>query len=384
MVSAVRRGRPIRAVAREFGVSHATVMVWLRRAEGRRLNRADLQDRPSCPRCVHRTADEMEALVLDVRRELRRDSALGEYGAAAIRRELLARGVQAVPSVRTIGRILDRRGALDGRCRIRHPAPPRGWYLPDAAAHQAEVDVFDLIEDLCIQDGPLVDVLTATSLHGGLAAAWPANAPFSAENTLDTLLAHWRREGLPSYAQFDNDTRFQGAHQHSDSVSRVMRLCLSLGVTPVFTPPREAGFQAAIENLNRRWQDVVWTRFHHESLSALQERSASFIRALRERSAVRRDAAPPRPPFPDAWSLDLQQPLRGRLIYLRRTSQDGRAALLGHVFDVSRQWPYRLVRCEVDLDHNRIRFFALRRRDPQSQPLLKEVPHFLPHRRFRE
>jgi len=384
MVSAVRRGRSVRAAARQFGVSHATVITWVRRAEGRRLDRADFADRSSVPLRTHRTAEDVESLVLEMRQELRRDSALGEYGAAAIWRELVTREVRAVPSVRTIGRILDRRGALDGRRRIRHPAPPRGWYLPDVAAHRAEVDVVDLIEDLCIQGGPRVDVLTATSLYGGLAGAWPANAPFTAQNTLEALLAHWRREGLPSYAQFDNDTRFQGAHQYPDTVSRVMRLCLSLGVTPVFTPPREAAFQAVIENLNRRWQDAVWTRFHHESLSALQGRSAAFLLALRERSAMRRDGAPARRPFPDAWRLDLQQPLRGQLIYLRRTSQDGRTALLGHRFDVSALWPYRLVRCEVDLDQNRIRFFALRRRDPHDQPLLKELPHCLPRRRFQE
>ena len=82
-------------------------------------------------------------------------------------------------------------------------------------------------------------------------------------------------------SQFDNDTRFQGPHQHRDVVSRVMRLCLSLGVTPVFAPVREHGFQNAIENLNGRWQAKVWSRFHHESLAAL----CAPVGALRPRGA---------------------------------------------------------------------------------------------------
>jgi len=36
-------------------------------------------------------------------------------------------------------------------------------------------------------------------------------------------------------------------HAHPDAVGRVSRLCLSLGVIPVFVPPHEPGFQAALE-----------------------------------------------------------------------------------------------------------------------------------------
>ncbi|SRR5712691_4046719 len=72
---------------------------------------------------------------------------LGEYGAQAIRRELAVRGPAGVPSVRTIGRILERRGALDGGRRIRRPPPPPGWYLPEVAAGRAELDSFDMPVD---------------------------------------------------------------------------------------------------------------------------------------------------------------------------------------------------------------------------------------------
>ncbi|MFQ5668648.1 MAG: hypothetical protein ACE5I7_19770 [Candidatus Binatia bacterium] len=74
----------------------------------------------------------------------------------------------------------------------------------------------------------------------------------SAKLTVDLVQAHWHAVGVPAYAQFDDDTIFQGAHEHRDSISRVMRLCLSLGIVPVFAPPREPGFQAAIENFNGR------------------------------------------------------------------------------------------------------------------------------------
>jgi len=318
-----------------------------------------------------------------VRRDLKETSALGEYGAATICWELQRRRIRPLPSLRTIGRILERRGLLDGRRRVRRPPPPRGWYLPKLAAARVELDSFDIVEGLVIRGGTSVEVLNGISLHGGLPASWP-KAKITAKTVVDALVAHWRRHGLPGYVQFDNDTVFQGAHQHPDSLGRVIRLCLSLNLIPVFAPPRETGFQAAIENFNGRWQAKVWSRFTHASRRALQSRSAKFITASRRRAAVRIEAAPPRRPFPKDWKLNLQALPEGCVIFLRRTDAKGQVSLLGHVFPVDSNWPHRLVRAEVDLTRKRIRFYALRRRDPAYQPVLNEVHYEFPERRFHE
>jgi hypothetical protein len=322
-------------------------------------------------------------LVLEVREQLYRCSDLGEHGARAIRRELLARELTGVPSERTIGRILARRGALDGRYRVRRPPPPRGWYLPVVAEGHAELDEFDIVEGLKIKDGPLVEVLNGVSLHGGLVVSCPVAQSISARFASEALPAHWRAVGLPGYAQFDNDTVFQGAHQHRDVISRVMRVCLSLEVVPVFAPPRESGFQAAVENYNGQWQAKVWGRFVHGSVDELRDRSARYVAAHRARSAVRRESAPERRAFPKAWEMDWQAHPQGQIVYIRRTSEQGRVFLLGRHFAVDHHWLHRLVRCEVDLTENRVRFFQLRRRAPNDQPLLNEVPYELPRRPFK-
>jgi len=98
-----------------------------------------------------------------VRTELKDESTLGEYGAQAIRRELAASGATALPALRTIGRILERCGALDGRHRRRHPPPPTSWYLPEVAARRSELDSIDGIEGLVIEGGTKVEVLNAVS-----------------------------------------------------------------------------------------------------------------------------------------------------------------------------------------------------------------------------
>src|SRR3954451_20795510 len=195
-------------------------------------------------------------------------------------------------------------------------------YLPDLAARREELDSFDIVEGLVIKGGVDVEVLNATSLHGGLVGSWPM-AVVTAKAAVDAPVEHWRAIGLPGYAQFDNDTIFQGAHQHKDVVGRVIRVCLGLGVVPVFAPPRETGFQAAIESPNGRWQAKVWARFVHESLEGLVARSDRYVAACRVRAAARIEAAPPRRPFPEGWELDLQAQPRGQIVSLRRTGEQG-------------------------------------------------------------
>lgn len=374
----VRSGRSLREVAREFGVPLSHVQRWVQRAGEERLDRVDFSDRKDGPKVVaNRTDLDLENRILETRQRLKDESALGEFGAAAIRRELVRQRVRpkSLPTIRTIGRILERRGVLDGRRRVRRSAPPPGWYLP---LRQSELDSFDIVEGLRLEGGAQVEVLNVISLFGGLPGSWPCTR-IPAKTVVTAMLAHWRAFGLPTYAQFDNDSVFQGPHRHRDVIGRVSRLCLTLGVTPIFTPPRETGFQASIENFNGRWQAKVWARFHFgNSRRAMLSQSAKYIRALRRRGAERIASAPPRSAFPQDWNGQLQDIARGTMIYLRRTNDRGQADLLGQTFDVDRNWTHRLVRAEVDLNTHCIRFYALRRREPEHQPLLKTIAHRLP------
>jgi len=320
----------------------------------------------------------LEQRILQTRAWLREHSVLGEYGADAIEREL---GEQLPLSRATINRVLKRYGATDAHGRTRRPAPPKGWYLPEVAAGRAEVDCFDFIEDLKIAEGPLVNALTAKSVHGTLTDAWMLSQ-LSAKGTVSCLQARWSRDGLPAHAQFDNDTVFQGAHQFADTVGRVSRLCLALGVIPVFVPPLEHGMQNTIEGFNALWQAKVWQRHRVGSIDELQMRSDQYIAAHRARTQQAAEAAPSRRVMPRDFAFDPRIPLTGQIIFIRRTDERGQVHLLGQRFSVSPDWLHRLVHCEVDFDHHCIRCFALRRRVPTEQPLLNTIPYQRPDKPF--
>ena len=70
----------------------------------------------------------------------------------------------------------------------------------------------------------------------------------------------------------------------------------------------------------------------------------------------------------------------GRIIFVRRTNDQGEVEVLGRKYKVAKHWANRLVRSEVDVGGKEIRFYGLRRADPESQPLLRKEAYELPLR----
>jgi hypothetical protein len=304
-----------------------------------------------------------------MRRELRERSALGEYGAAAIRIGL-TRSHAVLPCERTIHRILARHGLVTRR-RTRYPAPPPGWYLPKLSSREYELDAFDFVEGFALARGRHFDAFTGISLWGNLAMCAILGHGATLPTSLHAIEQHWLEHGCPYYAQLDNDSIFQGSHGHVGCLGRFVHGCLCLGVTPVFTPPRETGFQAKIEAFNRRWQDAVWRRFHFRSYPQLQCATDRFIAAHRQAHAVALERGMRQPAHP---LCEAREPQRARVIFLRRADAHGHLELLRQQFQLPPAWQHRLVRCEIDLHRQHVSCFGLRRRQPDHQPLLLNSP----------
>lgn len=374
MVAAARRGMRLREIARKWGVALATVQRWIRRAHGRALSSVDWTDRSHAPQRVPgRCTEQKRQAIVALRRRLA-DGALGFVGATAIHEQLEVVLGAATPSVRTIGRVLAQEGLLTQARRVRHDPPPPGWYLPRLASRTVDLDSYDFIEDLRLEGGPLFHVLTTRSQWHALAAAW-TTPRVSAAQTCQFLLGHWRKHGVPAYAQFDNGTVFEGGHIWPDTFGQLTRFCLALGVIPVFAPPAEYGLQNLIENFNGLWQQKVWQRLFHSDLLAVQQASDRFTAAWCARRARTSETAPARTPLAPAGQLDLRQLTPGTIIYVRRCDESGHVHLLGHRFAVASHWSHRLARVEVDLANAVIRCFGLRRKEPHHQPLLTQIPY---------
>lgn len=362
MVAAVRRGASVREVAQRFKKSRTMVNRWLERAAGKRLDRVDWAAAPPGNPRPRKTAAGVVRSVLSLRKWLEHGSALGECGAAAIRAELL-KGNPTAPALRTIARILADHHV--GRAeRVRRPPPPPGWYLPELLSRSAEVDSFDFIESRSIKGSPSMDIFTAMSLFGSISGAYlleGATVP-AARNC---LTSYWQQWLLASFAQFDNDSIFQGSPGHDLHLGRLVHFCLCLGVSVIFAPPTEQGFQNKLESFNGHWQDKVWRRYRHLALPLFQERNAAFLNAHHVKHALRIAAAPARRPFPAVIPERIQS---SRVIFVRRADATGTVKLLGRSFQVPLTAAYRLVRCDWHAQTHHFEIFRLFRREPSYQP----------------
>jgi len=383
VVKARRAGESLRDTAKKFGVAKATVQRWVNHAHGKRLDRVKFDGvSGGVIRPANRTPDEVEQLVLELRNFLKDESSLGEHGADAILAEMLRRGCSQTPSRATINRILNRHEVQRAYRRRRYAPPPWGWYLPEVYFGSAELDQFDYIEDLTIRGGEEFHVLNVISLHGHLVNSWVTDAKTS-ENAVRNALSHWREFGLPDYAQFDNGPAFYGS-RHADSLGKITRLCLSLGVTPVFAPPHRFGFQSAIEAYNGRWQNALWKRYEFDDCRQVEVMSNEYVKAVRNKHQQRIFDAPNRRLIPDEWKLNYQTPVRGKVIFIRETDDHACVDILGHPYKVSDAGANHFIRADLDLDADLIDFYRLSRRHPTVHPYVGSVDYHFPRTEFKE
>jgi hypothetical protein len=221
-----------------------------------------------------------------------------------------------------------------------------------------------------------VQLFNGLSLHGNLLHS-SAVSTVTTENTILTFVEHWKQFGLPKYVQFDNDMVFQGARR-VNVIGKVIRLCLSLKVIPIFTPPYEQGFQGKIERFNGEIQEKFWRRRVLKNINDVERHLEKYVQAHRFVYQEKILLAPRRRAFPKRWQRDDKKPLSGTIIYLRRTDGSGRIRFLEREWLVCENWINRLVRVGVNLDEGKVRFFALRRADWSKHRLLKTMALRLP------
>jgi transposase-like protein len=371
----------VRQVALRFGVAPSTVMFWVKRAGMQRLDRIRWSDHSDHRTAANRVAEQVEQCVLELRKELKEQSVLGEFGADAIRREMETLGCNKIPARTTINRILQRHGMLDGKHRKRFTPPPKGWYLPNNEEQNAELDQFDTIEECYLKGGQMVHILNGISLYSGIVYSKPV-VRMTAENTVHGIIEHWKKVGVPEYAQFDNGTVFHGPN-NPDSIGNVSKLCLSLGVIPIFVPPHEFGFQAAIESYNGRWERAVWNRFMFKNIEEIQFQSDLYLNAVKEKTKIQPEAT--RKIIDKKWKFDAKMcKNEGTMIFIRRTDNKGRAKIMGHLWELDENWTLRLIRATVDLKKHLITFHKLRKKEPNNHRYIGSAEYKLPLRKYQK
>src|SRR5262249_12558303 len=154
----------------------------------------------------------------------------------------------------------------------------------------------------------------------------------------------WKDLGRPAQVQFDNARELAGWGPAARTLSRVIRLCLRFGVSPVFIPEGEPQFNAGVEPLSGWFQGP---RFQ----GRFRRRGDLRRELARLQEAVNTQHVPPRlggqTPAQHRRGLRLQKlPARfvaptgrlplaaGRVTFIRRVSAAGTVTLLSQSFRV--------------------------------------------------
>ena len=353
-------GRSVKAICAAVGRSE----VWFRKWWGRYLEAGPegLYDRTRANHHVaQRITPELERTILSIRRRLQAHatpaSRYSLIGAPAILAELKSLGTQPLPCERTIERVLERNGLTAPRIRLA-PLLPRQEYPGPQARASNDLHEVDLVGPIYLKgSGRRYYIWVCKDAFDGAVCLRLAGSR-RMDEVLWFLGECWKDLGIPEQVQFDNARELAGWGPAARTLSRVIRLCLRFGASPVFIPAGEPQFNGGVENFNGWFQEPLFDqRFQRpgdlrRELTRLQEAvntqhvhprlggktPAQHRRGLRLRKLPRTFVVP-------TERLPLAE---GRVTFLRRVSGAGTVTVLSQTFRVGKRHRGLYLRLVVD------------------------------------
>jgi hypothetical protein len=280
----------------------------------------------------------------------------GLIGHRAIHAEMERLGVEPLPSLPTIQRILHKhaltRRAADEGDDVFYPALAARRLN---AIHATDIITRHLRGGQVIQNFHTFD-LFSHAVH--MTQALDKRSATACRHLVET----WADLGLPRLAQFDNEDSFRGGHTHSRVLGAVVRLCLYVGVEPLFIPFYEAKRNHWVEGFHALWVSAFWSRYRFDDLGHVQREVKKFLRWYWTRyhppslagktPSQMREGSRPVLLTPERRRL-IPEPLpvtAGFIHFVRRVDVEGRIVVLNQAWTVGRRWAGRYVWARIETE----------------------------------
>jgi putative transposase len=203
-------------------------------------------------------------------------------------------------------------------------------------------------------------------------------------NTILTFLVHaWQHLGLPAWVQFDNGREFYGWGRWPGSLSRAIRLCLHLGIEPVFIPEDEPQRNGSVEQFNSWFQPLLLR--HRFSRPADVRREVRRLMTSVNEQHVHPQLGDQTPAtyrrsqrlrmLPADFTLEAR-PLpiaAGEIMFLRRVSAQGTMNIPGEPLKVRKRWKFQHVRATLLTGAQRVRVYQNGRLVKQLRCKLRKI-----------
>ncbi len=353
-------GRPVPYICQALGRSTFWFHKWWRRyLESGAEGLFDLTH--ATHHVAQRIAPELERAILSIRRRLQAHASPATryslIGASAILAELKALDIRPLPHPRTIERVLERNGLTAARVRLA-PLLPRQEYPGPQARASNELHEVDLVGPVYLKgSGHRYYIWVGKDAFDGAVCLRLASSR-RMDEVLWFLGECWKDLGRPEQVQFDNARELAGWGPAARTLSRVIRLCLRFGVSPVFIPEGEPQFNGSVENFNGWFQEPLLQRMFHRpgdlrrELARLQEAvNTQHVHPrlggktpAQHRRGLRLQKLPARFEVPTG-KLPLAA---GRVTFIRRVSVAGTVTVLSQSFRVGKRHRGLYLRLVVD------------------------------------
>lgn len=357
-VERYRRGEDPRSIAASYGKSIRWLYKWVERENTGGSWFADASRRPH--KISRKTPETIAELIVSTRARLEREGCFS--GAQSIIWELEDLGVE-VPAERTVNRILHAHGCFDPKS-PRYTSKERRYPAPIAVA-PGDVHQSDFVGPRYIKGDGRFYSLNTTDVVTMRARGVPLRSR-AADDVIGALWHSWQSLGIPKYYQLDNELVFWGSRRYPRGLSQVIRLCLLLGVEPIFIPPGEPWRNSIIEKFNDHWQQKFLRRVQFESFEHLTAKALEFDgrhnskwRYSRTGGKTPNDAlraANTRLTFPtgEPPRLPLPKPTTGRIRLVRFIRSELLLDIFGERFRLPRECTYEYVTAVIDVKARRL------------------------------
>jgi transposase-like protein len=331
----LRGGRSVAEASRELGRARSWGYKWQARyeqggwagvkARSRALHRVSRKTPELVRQEIVRLRSELEA-------EAHQSDQLGYIGAAAIYGRLQGSKVRPLPGVSTIERILRQAGLTKPQAPVVKPEVQYPHLKPSAAHQLTQVDIVPHY----LRGGQSVACFNSIDV----VSRYPAGQPYLSKTSADAanfLIYTWQQLGLSHYLQLDNEGCFSGGCTHPGVIGKVVRLALSVGVQPVFSPFYHPESNGTVERFHQDYSAFVWDKAHLENLQAVRQRSALFFpnfrrsrhqAALHGQSPLNLQTASPARKLPADFSLPDQLPITAGQVHFIRAVDTNRQVLI--------------------------------------------------------
>jgi transposase InsO family protein len=362
-ISRYLKGEEVASIARSMGYSRQWVYKWIQRHESSDDGTEWHQSRPPCPESNPRQlSEEVVKAVKMVRLSLYNQGLF--CGAQAIEWELQELGVEPVPSLRSINRILSREELTHRRT---GSYEPKGKKYPALVANEVnQVHQMDYVGP-CYLNGPVrFYSLNSVDLATRRCAINPVINK-AGQNTVDAIWSSWCRLGIPNHQQVDNEAVFSGSRQFPRGMGNLIRLCLLNGVEPWFIPMAEPWRNSIVEKFNDRYRDGFLNRVTMQGEEDLREQSLIFEQKhnARYRYSKLRGQTPLRvldqsrhtirfPETVQAPKYPLSKPTTGRYHLVRFIRSDLVLDIFGERFNMPSEATYEYAVATIDVEKQKL------------------------------